>query len=143
MSPAAERILAIDYGTRWLGLAWSDPTLTIVAGSRTIDRKETRTALPTVIRDIVHEMGVKEIIVGMPYNMDGSTGTKARETLEFIEELKKRLEIPVASWDERLTSVRATGELIRLGRKRHQKRRVDEMSASFILQDYLSHISRS
>jgi putative Holliday junction resolvase len=143
MSPAPERILAIDYGTRWLGLAWSDPSLTIVAGSRTIDRKQTKVPILTVIQDFVQEMGVREVIVGMPYNMDGSTGPKAQETLAFMEELEKRLEIPVSSWDERLTTVRAADELRRLGGKRGQRRRVDEMSASFILQDYLKSISRS
>jgi putative Holliday junction resolvase len=143
MSPAPERILAIDYGTRWLGLAWSDPSLTIVAGSRTIDRNDTKVSVLTIIHDIVQELGVREVIVGMPYNMDGSTGPKAKETLAFIDELAKRLDVPVSSWDERLTSVRAEGELRRLGGKRSQRRRVDEMSASFILQDYLTSLSHS
>lgn len=142
MSKCTGRILAIDYGSRWLGLAWSDPSLTIVAGSRTIDRKETKTSVHILILELAQEMGIREIIVGMPYNMDGSTGAKARETLAFIDELKRSLDIPVTSWDERLTTVRAAGELRMLGGKRG-RRRVDEMSASFILQDYLGRISHT
>ncbi len=137
MTRGSERILAIDYGTRWLGLAWSDPSRTIVAGSETIDRKHSSSSLEDIISEIVRERGVRLIVVGMPYNMDGTTGFKARETMQFIDRLSSALDIPVTHWDERLTSVRAESDLRILGGRKRSERRVDEMSASYILQSYL------
>jgi len=141
MIPATERILAIDYGSRWVGLAWSDPSLTIVAGSRSIDRKKAKTPVLDLIVEYVRELGVAGIVVGIPYNMDGSVGFKARETQNFINRLKARLDITVSHWDERLTTVRAQNELRMMETKKRAERRVDELAASFILQDYLESIS--
>ncbi len=135
------RILAIDYGSRWVGLAWSDPSFTIVADSRTLDLKGTHVSVEDLIKDLVGEIGVSHIVVGMPYNMNGSAGFKARETQEFIGKLSEKVSIPISHWDERLTTVRAEGELRKLGKGRKGRRQVDEMSATFILQDYLSSIS--
>jgi len=143
MIPATERILAIDYGTRWVGLAWSDPSLTIVAGSSSIDRKKIKTPVLEVIAEHVRELEVTGIIVGMPYNMDGSLGFKAKETRNFMNKLEAILDISVSHWDERLTTVRAENELRMLETRKKGKGRVDEMSASFILQAYLESISNS
>jgi len=141
MIPTPQRILAIDYGSRWLGLAWSDPSFTIVAGSRSIDRKKTTTPVLDLIEESVQELGVTGIIVGMPYNMDGSVGFKARETQNFINKLMAKLNISVSHWDERIKTVRAENELRQLGTKKRSGRQVDEMAASFILQAYLESIS--
>ncbi|MFQ6105210.1 MAG: Holliday junction resolvase RuvX [Candidatus Glassbacteria bacterium] len=137
MIPASKRVLAIDYGVRWLGLAWSDPSLTIVAGSRTIDRKKTHVPVTELISDVVCEIGIGSIVVGMPYNMDGSAGSKARETQSFIDLLREKLDIPIYHWDERLTTVRAEEELKKLG-GRKRKGMLDEMSASYILEAFLN-----
>jgi putative Holliday junction resolvase len=141
MIPAPERILAIDYGSRWLGLAWSDPSLTIVAGSRTIDSNKIDVPVEDYISDLVMELGAAHIVVGMPYNMDGSSGFKATETQGFIDRLSEKVSIPISDWDERLTTVRAEEELRMLDGKKKRKRRVDEISASYILQAYLSWIA--
>ena len=138
MIPTPKRILAIDYGSRWLGFAWSDPSLTIVAGSRTIDRNKARMPVEDLVSDVVDEIGAGRIVVGMPYNMNGSAGFKVRETQSFINSLRNKLDIPVVHWDERLTTVQAEEALRRLGGGK-KGRAVDAMSASFILEAFMHH----
>jgi putative Holliday junction resolvase len=100
---------------------------------------------PQLIDDIcqlVRERGVVCIVVGMPYSEDGGKGAKAQEVDRFIGRLKKRVDVEVDTWDESYSSVEAQRALIAGGmkrKKRQQKKRVDEMAARLLLQEYLDH----
>ncbi len=131
------RVLALDLGDRRIGLAISDPfrhtarplmTLGRVSRGRDMER----------IREVITEQEVATIVVGMPLNMDGSRGPRARLTKTFIDRVRGAMRIPVYEWDERLTTVQAERVLIE-GKMRRERRRVviDQVAAVIILQSYL------
>jgi putative Holliday junction resolvase len=131
------RLLAVDYGSERIGLAISDPLRVIAGGAGMILNNEH--ALQE-IGERVREHRIVKIIVGMPYLHDGSKGTKAKEVDDFIARLKQVVGIPVETWDESFTSVRAKQAHIDGGMRRRERRnrgRVDEMAARLLLQDYL------
>jgi putative Holliday junction resolvase len=135
MSPG--RILAIDYGSRRMGLAVSDPLGITAQGLETLERKNKRSDFARLERAIrMHE--VKEIVVGYPLRMSGEEGTQSQKVADFAEELRKRFHLPVHLWDERLTSAEAN-RLLREADLSIQKRAqaVDRMSAVLILQAFL------
>ncbi len=131
------RILGIDYGTKRIGVAMSDPTRLIAQGITTLDNN-----IKTVekLLEIVKREEVVRIIVGMPYTADGGKGKKALEVEEFIQQLKQHTMIEIDTWDESYSSVNAHQAFIDIGmkkKKRQQKARVDEMAARLMLQEYL------
>ncbi len=137
------RILGIDYGEKRVGLAISSPVGFIAQGLPTIERIEGTDYLEE-LADVIKEKEVDEIVVGLPKNMNGSIGEKAEEVLELVEKLISKFNLPVNTFDERLTTVRAhramTGAKMS---KKGKKKRVDMIAAQFILQAYLDQISRS
>ncbi len=137
------RILGIDYGEKRVGLAISSPVGFIAQGLPTIERIDGLDYLDE-LADVIEEKEVGEIVVGLPKNMDGSIGGKAEEVLLLVETLKSKFNLPVHTFDERLTTVRAhkamTGAKMS---KKGKKKRVDMIAAQFILQAYLDQISRS
>ncbi len=137
------RILGIDYGEKRVGLAISSPVGFIAQGLSTIERIDGTDYLEELAA-VINEKEVDEIVVGLPKNMNGSIGEKAEEVLELVETLKSKFNLPVHTFDERLTTVRAhramTGAKMS---KKGKKKRVDMIAAQFILQAYLDQISRS
>ncbi len=137
------RILGIDYGEKRVGLAISSPVGFIAQGLPTIERIDGTDYLEE-IAGVVEEKEVDEIVVGLPKNMNGSIGVKAEEVLVLVEVLKSKFNLPVHTFDERLTTVRAhramTGAKMS---KKGKKKRVDMIAAQFILQAYLDQVSRS
>jgi putative Holliday junction resolvase len=131
------RILAIDYGSRRMGLAVSDLLGITAQGLETLERKNKRADFARLERTI-REYQVREIVLGYPLRMSGQEGTQSQKVAEFAEELRKKFEIPVHLWDERLTSAEAN-RLLRdaevSSRKRAQA--VDRMAAVLILQAFL------
>ena len=137
------RLLGIDYGTIRIGLALSDPLRVLAGGAGVV--LNTRSTHEQ-IRNVAERNGVVKIIVGMPYQSDGTKGKKAVEVDEFISGLKQVVSVPIETWDESYTSIRAKQAFLEGGMRkkdRQQKRRVDEMAARLLLQDYLDSISRS
>jgi putative Holliday junction resolvase len=136
------RILGIDIGTKRIGIAISDELGWTAQGIKTLHRSHGESDLGE-IRDIVREYGVEKIVVGLPRNMNGSLGPQAEMALGFVEELKEILDVPIITWDERLSTVEATKMFIRadLSRKK-RKRKVDMTAAILILQSYLDSLSR-
>lgn len=130
-------ILGIDVGTKRIGIAVSDE-LNLMAhpvGTVAAEPKET---LLSRLEEIVNEKQVREIVVGMPVNMNGTRGPKAEQADEFIKWLKHELRLPVHSWDERLTTAQGTKMLIDQDFSRKQRRRViDSLAAQILLQSYL------
>jgi putative Holliday junction resolvase len=131
------RVLAIDHGTKRVGLALSDETATIAQPLDYLPA-EPEAALLSRIADIVTDRNVKEVLVGLPRNMNGTYGPAAEKAREFVAALEKVLTIPIKTWDERLTSVQANRFLIESGvRRDKRKQKVDQTAAAILLQSYL------
>ncbi|MBM2840827.1 MAG: Holliday junction resolvase YqgF [Bacteroidetes bacterium] len=140
MTAHAGRILAIDYGSKRVGVAVSDPLRVIAQGVTTLDNDER--LLPT-LGVMIREQEATCILVGMPYSADGGKGPKALEVEQFIERLRKASDVRIDTWDESYSSVNAHRVFVEIGmkrKKRHEKRRVDEMAARLMLQEYLDHL---
>jgi putative holliday junction resolvase len=132
-----KRILAIDYGTRIIGLACSDELGLTVQPLPSIPNKGT-TNLTRELRTVIQAMDIQEIVLGMPLNMDGTRGDALTRMEELLESLKKALNIPAYGIDERLSTVEAL-EIWRSMSPRRQKkyRTVDSLAAALILERYL------
>lgn len=136
------RILALDYGTRRIGVAVSDPTRTIASPLTTLTRRAGKRPPWAALAAIVAEQEPDEVVIGLPLDLAGMEGEWAAEVRRFGAEVERRYGLPVRWMDERLSSVRAE-EVVRgsgLRKKaREQKERVDAAAAAIILQDYLKH----
>jgi putative holliday junction resolvase len=131
------RILAIDYGSRRMGLAVSDPLGITAQGLETLARKNKRADFGRLERTI-REYQVREIVLGNPLRMSGQESAQSQKVAEFAEELRRRFQLPVHLWDERLTSAEAN-RLLREAELSTKKRAqaVDRMAAVLILQAFL------
>jgi putative Holliday junction resolvase len=131
------RILGIDFGERRIGLAISDPQRSTAQPLKTLTHPSPEVAWKE-IEKILQEYDIDQIVVGIPYNMDGTSGAAAQKVLKWIETIQKKTAIPIVTWDERLTTEEAQAILIQTGlpRKR-RKEKLDPMAAAVILQDYL------
>lgn len=136
------RILALDLGARRVGVAISDPLGLTAQGLPTL-RPGGKRALLDAVRKLVDSYEVERIVVGLPRNMDGTLGPAARKALAVAEALRTALELPVDTWDERLTTVAAERALDE-GNLRGPKRReiVDRIAAQLILEGYLESQKR-
>jgi len=133
-------VLAIDYGSRRIGLAISDPLGIVAQGLQTIEYERLEEALCGIQR-IVEEFEVGEVVVGLPLTMKGQEGARAAEVRDFISALQQRLSIRIIPWDERLTSVEAERVIREFGHSPSRtKARVDQLSAILILQNYLNYL---
>jgi putative Holliday junction resolvase len=136
----SSRTLAIDYGTRRIGLALSDaggklatPLKVLQAGSNSISE----------IAAIIDSQGVERIVIGFPLNMDGSRGTAAEKVVVFAQSLKARTSVPIVFVDERLSSFEAEQTLVARRRggekltRKSKKERLDAVAAAQFLQEFL------
>ena len=131
------RILAIDHGSRRMGLAVTDALGITAQGLETLQRKNKRADFGRLER-IIREYQIREIVLGNPLRMSGEEGTQSHKVAEFAEELRQRFQLPVHLWDERLTSAEAN-RLLRDAELSTQKRvqAVDRMAAVLILQSFM------
>ncbi|MFC1517100.1 Holliday junction resolvase RuvX [Candidatus Margulisiibacteriota bacterium] len=128
------KILGIDYGTKRIGVAISDPLGIIANGLPTIDAE---VALDK-IKKIVQDERVTKIVLGYPKKMDGTIGPAAEAVDRFKLKLQEALELPITLWDERLTTAEATKRLIEADVSRAKRKQVvDKTAATLILQGYL------
>jgi putative Holliday junction resolvase len=133
------RILALDHGTKRIGVAVSDE-LKIIAQPLEFIPAEPFADFLTRLKEIILEKSVELILVGMPRNMDGSYGPAALKVREFIAALREAVTVPVQTWDERLTSAQAQRFLIQGGvRREKRKEKVDKTAAAILLQSYLDN----
>lgn len=134
------RYLGIDLGSKTVGLAMSDTTLTIASTYKTIFFKdEDYRSTINEIKDIIKEYNIIKIILGLPKNMNNTLGERAEITLKYKELLEKSTSLPVIMFDERLTSVISNSILIEADMSRKKrKKKVDSIAAQIILQDYLN-----
>ena len=137
------RILGLDYGSKTVGVAVSDPLGLTAQGVEIIRRERENKLRQTMARidELIAQYGVEKIVLGLPKHMNNDMGDRAVRTLEFQEMLRKRTGLDVVMWDERLTTVaadRTMNELNIRGRARRQL--VDEIAAVFILQTWLDRM---
>ncbi len=131
------RILALDVGSRRIGLAVSDPLGITAQGLETLQRKNKRTDLEK-LEVVIRRYQVQELVVGLPLRMSGAAGVQSERMTLFAEELRRRFQIPVHLWDERLTSAEANRLLRQADLSIQQRARaVDRMAAVLILQNFL------
>ncbi len=143
---AGASLLGLDLGAKTIGLALSDGALIVASPNSTI-RRTKFTADAEALRRLVEQHGVGGLVVGLPVNMDGSEGPRCQSVRQFATNLLERFDIPIAFWDERLSTAAVTRTLIEadVSRKRRSEV-VDKMAAAYILQgalDRLAAISRS
>lgn len=135
------RIMGLDYGSKTVGVALTDPLGITAQPLETITRESENKLRRTLARleTIVSEYHVDSIVLGLPVNMDGSVGDRAVKSLEFKEKLEKRLQIPVTMQDERLTTVEADAILDEMRVPRSERKQyIDKIAAAFILEDYMN-----
>ncbi len=131
------RVLAIDHGTKRMGIAVSDE-LKMIAQPLEYIPAEPFADFLTRLKELLREKEVELILVGMPRNMNGSYGPAALKVQDFVAALKGALTVPIRTWDERLTSAQANRFLIEGNVRRQQrKEKVDKMAAAILLQSYL------
>ncbi|BBL78819.1 putative pre-16S rRNA nuclease [Rubrobacter xylanophilus] len=134
MSPSGGRVVALDLGEVWTGVAVSDPTGTLARPLEVVRTGE----LDGLLRRLVREEGVREVLVGMPRTLRGERGFQARRVSDRLCALRATFpEVRFVEWDERLTTKVASG-MLREGRGRGRRReRVDHIAAARMLQEYL------
>ena len=134
------RKMGLDFGSKTVGVAISDPLLITAQGIEIVRRKYEDKLRQTLARieELIVAYEVDEIILGYPKNMNDSLGERAEKTLAFQEMLERRTGLTVQLWDERLTTVAADKAMIEAGiRRENRKEHVDKIAAVFILQGYL------
>ena len=132
--------MGLDFGSKTVGVAISDPLLITAQGIEIVRRKYEDKLRQTLARieELIVAYEVDEIILGYPKNMNDSLGERAEKTLAFQEMLERRTGLTVQLWDERLTTVAADKAMIEAGiRRENRKEHVDKIAAVFILQGYL------
>ncbi len=135
-------ILGIDYGRKRIGVAISDVGQGIASPLSTVDASGNTPAVAS-IKSLAEKHGAGEIVVGLPRSMNGSLGPMARETMKFVEELRTSVDVPVQTWDERLTTAQAEREMISADMTRAKRRqKLDKVAAQIMLQSYLDSRSR-
>lgn len=148
MNPGKEtnrmRIMGLDYGSKTVGIAISDPLGITAQGIEIIRRKSENKLRQTLARieELTAQYQVEKLVLGFPKHMNNDIGERALKSLEFQEMLKKRTGLEVVMWDERLTTVEADRTLIEANvRRENRKQYVDQLAAVFILQGYLDYLA--
>lgn len=134
------RFLGLDYGSKTVGVAVSDPTGLIASGVEIIrrDREDKLRKTLARIEELIEEYEAERIVLGCPFNMDDSSGDRVKKTTEFKEMLERRTGLPVDFMDERLSTVEAIELMNEAGiAGKERKEYVDKIAATFILQWYL------
>ena len=137
------RIMGLDYGSKTVGVAISDPLGITAQGIETITRKDENKLRKTCARieALIEEYQVEKIVIGLPKHMNNDIGIRAEKSIEFAEMLKRRTGLEVQMWDERLTTMEAERTLIESNNRREDRKKyIDKIAAVFILQGYLDSV---
>src|SRR4051794_7377530 len=139
--PARGALIGLDLGTKTIGVASSDPDRRLATGVETVARK-TFTADAARLLGLAAERKAAGFVLGLPINMDGSEGPRAQSTRAFARNLARLTDLPIALWDERLSTVAVERELIGMDMSRAKRAKViDEHAAIFILQGALDRLA--
>ena len=132
---SGKRILALDVGNKRIGVAYSDPSGISITPIETIQNDE---RVFERIKKLVNELNIGEIVIGLPLTLRGEEGEQAKITRAFAEELKQFLpEVEIKFVDERFTTSLAEKHLAETTKKSKRKKKLDSLSATYILQTYL------
>lgn len=132
----------MDVGSKTIGIAVSDEMSLTAQGVTTLKRNVMQQDVRNLLK-LIEDHGAEKVVVGLPKNMNGSLGPSARMVIALIEELKKFIDLPVVTWDERLSTVAAERVLLEADMSRQKRKRViDKVAAILILQGYLDSQSR-
>ena len=141
------RYMGLDVGDKTIGVAMSDEIgltanpVTVISRTGSLKREIGE------IRRLVQENGIGRIVVGMPFMLDGSVGIQAEKVQAFVENLRRRITVPVVTWDERLTTAEVERILIASDQSREKRKKViDKMAAAVILRSYMDrqkHVARA
>lgn len=132
--------MGIDLGSKRIGVALANSEGTVATPYEVVSRSGDRTRDHAKIAALAEEAGVVQLVVGLPLSLDGSVGPAAASALAEADELGVATGLPVATWDERFTTVTADQQLIAQNLKADARRRVvDKVAASIILQGWLDH----
>ncbi len=136
------RVLGLDYGSKTVGVAVSDPLRLTAQGVEIIRRKSENKLRQTLARitQLASEYQAETIVLGFPRNMNATIGERAKATIQFRDMVMQRTSLPVILWDERLTTVAADRVMDETGVRNH-KDYVDEIAAMLILQGYLDRVN--
>jgi len=137
-----ERLIGLDVGTKTVGMALSDTTLLVATPYDTIRRTRFQADAARLVAELArHKVG--GIVVGLPVSLDGSEGPRAQSVRQFARNLLERLDLPLAFWDERMSTAAVEREMIAadLSRKRRAEI-IDKVAAAYILQGLLDRIGR-
>ena len=146
--PPKARLLALDLGAKTIGLALSDPGLAVASPLETIRRARRFAEDARALLAVIEARGVGGLVLGLPVNMDGSEGPRAQSTRAFAENLLRLKDLPLAFWDERLSTAAVNRFLIEEADMTRRRRAevVDKMAAAYILQgalDALPHLQKA
>jgi putative pre-16S rRNA nuclease len=140
--PARGTLIGLDLGTKTIGVAASDPDRRLATAVETVSRKTFNADARRII-ELAAERSAVGFVLGLPINMDGSEGPRAQSTRAFARNLAKITELPIALWDERLSTVAVERELIAADMSRKKRAAViDQHAAAFILQGALDRLAR-
>jgi len=136
------RIVGIDFGTARFGIAISDESKILARVLTTLKaEKKSEETLLKLLKEL-EPYSIDEIVIGLPLHMNGKHGFLADEVKHFADLLKAKVSIPIAIWDERLTTVQAERSLKEFGMRRKKRSKIiDSVTAVIILQSYLDHLS--
>jgi putative Holliday junction resolvase len=136
------KVLGLDIGEKRIGIAISDELGYTAQGMRVLNRSGWEDDLK-MLRELIQETEVTEVVVGLPKNMDGSLGESAEKVLFFAKKMEESISVPVILWDERWTTAEATRLLVEADLSRAKRRKVvDKLAAVLILQGYLDSLER-
>jgi putative Holliday junction resolvase len=140
--PARGALIGLDLGSKTIGVAVSDPDRRLAAGVETIARTRF-TADAERLLHLAAERAAVGIVLGLPLNMDGSEGPAAQSIRAFARNLARLTQLPIALWDERLSTAAVERDLITADVSRKRRAAVvDQHAAAFILQGALDRLSR-
>lgn len=140
--PPSGGLLGLDLGTKTIGVATSDPDRRIASPVKTLKRGKFTVGLAD-LRELINERQTAGLVMGLPINMDGTSGPRAQSSRTFGRNLSRELDLPVFLWDERLSTAAVERELISIDTSRRRRAEViDAMAANFILQGALDRLLR-
>lgn len=135
------KVLGLDVGDVWIGVAISDPLMITAQPLTTIKRESNKIAYDK-IHDIIKENNVEKVVVGLPKNMNNTIGPQSEKVIKFAEKLKNKYKVDIEYVDERMTTLMAEKVLIEGSvRRENRKKYIDKIAATYILQSYLDRIN--
>ncbi len=140
--PPSARLLGLDLGSKTIGVALSDVSRMVASPAETIRRGKFRDDAEK-LRRLIEEQNVRGVVIGLPLNMDGSEGPRAQSARQFAANLAEKIDLPIALWDERLSTVAVERTLLVADMSRKRRAEVvDKMAAAYILQGALDYLNR-